>query len=47
MWIYFVVGILMFVVGFLAGFYWSAAKFKSVMEELAVEMAEEVEKIFE
>lgn len=39
MWIYFVIGIIMFVVGFLAGFYWSVSKFKSAMEELTFEMS--------
>lgn len=38
MWIYFVVGLLMFAVGFLVGFYWSVAKFKSAMDELAFEI---------
>lgn len=42
MWIYFVVGILMFVVGFLVGVWWSVAKVKSALDELAVEREEEL-----
>lgn len=41
MWIYFVVGILMFVVGFRVGVRWSVAKFKSAMDDLIVELEEE------
>ena len=47
MWIYFVIGILMFAVGFIVGSYWSVAKVKEILDEWAVEMEEEVEKIFE
>ena len=46
MWIYFVIGIVMFVVwfvvGFLVGVYWNVAKVKSSLDELAVEMEEEL-----
>lgn len=40
MWIYLLIGIVMFVVGFLVGFYWSVAKFKLAMAELTAEMEE-------
>jgi len=46
MWIYFVIGILMFAVGFLVGVKWTMVKFTEAMDELAVEMKEDVTKIF-
>ena len=41
MWIYFVVGILIFAVGFITGVYWSVYKFKEALDELVVESEEE------
>ena len=41
MWIYFVVGIIMFVAGFLAGTYLCFVKFKEALEEFVAESKEE------